>query len=101
MAPMLPEKLRTVAPSSVEGLLAADAHIRVVHEAQVPEQSRAHDLAAQVHVLHRVEVGGQGQVLVHGLDPVAPRRERAVDGHRLAVDQDLARSRRLGPGQDP
>ena len=84
----------------VERLLAAGPHRRLVHEPQPPHDPRAHDFAAQVHVLDGIEMRRQGQVLVHGLDPVPARGERSRYRHRLAVDQDLARGRRLGAGQD-
>ena len=55
-------------------------------------------LAAEVHVLDDVEVVAEREVLVDDLDPELGGVLRAVDVHRLAVDDDLAAVRRVRAG---
>ena len=55
-------------------------------------------LAAEEHVLDDVEVVGQGQVLVDGLDPERGRVLRDADVDRPALPEDLALVGLVDPG---
>ena len=68
-------------------------HRRVVERAEAGRQ-----LAAEEQVAGRVDVVGEGQRLVDRLDAVGLGVARVRDRDRLAVDEDLARSR---PGARP
>ena len=57
-----------------------------------------HALAPEEHVLDDVEVVGQGQVLVHGLDPEPGGVAGAMDLNRLALPEELAVVGRVDPG---
>ena len=64
------------------------------------KQAAPHALAAEEHVLDDVEVVAQREVLVNGLDPEPRRVARAADVDRLAVPEELAVVRRVGPRDD-
>src|SRR5207248_1049906 len=67
------------------------AHAPLVERAQhVPERAAPPQLAAEEDVRGDVERGGDGEVLVHGLDPDAAGVERRAEADVLAVDEDLA-----------
>ena len=53
------------------------------------EQPAAEPLAAQEHVLDDVQVVGEGQVLVDGLDAQAGGVAGGADVHRVALEEDL------------
>ena len=57
------------------------------------------DLASEEHVARGVDVVGEGEPLVDRLDPVLLGVAGEVDGDRFAVDEDLARVRRVGAGE--
>src|SRR5205823_1256638 len=47
------------------------------HGAPVDERKQTEaQLATEVEILHDVEAGNNGEILVHGFDPVLPRRDR-------------------------
>ena len=82
---------RTAEPSSVKDAAAFGAHRRVVHEPELPQHARPHELAAEEHVLGRVEVRGEREVLVHDLDADRGGVVRRREVHRLALEEHLAR----------
>ncbi|GGN21305.1 hypothetical protein GCM10011609_73280 [Lentzea pudingi] len=67
---------------------------RLLHVGLV-EQATLGALAAEEHVLDDVEVVGQREVLVDDLDPEFRGFARALDVHRLALEQDLTRVGRV------
>ena len=75
-------------------LLRGRRHRRVVERAG----AGAH-LPAEEDVAGGIDVVGQRQLLVDRLDPVLLRVARVVDRDRFAVDEDLARIRRVGARQ--
>ena len=74
-------------------------HRLLVHEPEVSENAFAGDLAAEEHVLHRVQVGGEGQVLVHHLHPERGRFLGRGDGDPLPPEVDLSLIERQVSGQ--
>ena len=76
----------------LEVLVQAREHLaRLGVHAQVVERApRRQQLAAEEQVGHRVQVVGQRQRLVDGLDAQRLRIGRRADVHLLAADQDLA-----------
>ena len=74
--------VRTCSVSSVSA--GEDLHLHLVQAELVGA------LAAEEHVLDDVEVVAQREVLVHDLDAEGGGVARPVDGHRLAVEADLA-----------
>ena len=78
-------------PEVLEGRPGLGPHRAGVHEAQPPGQAVAHRLPAEEHVLDRVEVRRQGQVLVHGLDAELAGLGGRVDDAWAAVEEHLAR----------
>src|SRR3954469_5039537 len=84
---------------ALERLVGAAVHRGVVEEAQLAEQPAARDLAAEEEVCRRVELGREREVLVDGLDPERARLERRADRHLAALEEDLARVRRLHAGE--
>src|SRR5919201_960343 len=87
-------------PEVGERLAAARAHGLLVDEAELAERPGAHDLAAEEHVGAGVELGGEREVLVDGLDPQPARVERRVDLDRPPVEDDLALVWLMDPGED-
>jgi hypothetical protein len=73
------------------------AHLGLVQHVQ--RRPPAVDLPAEVQVGRRVQVRGERQVLVHGLDAMRPGVERAAEAHRAALDEDLPRVGPDHPGQ--
>jgi len=71
-------------------------HLRPVED---PQERDEVELPAQVQVGRRVQVRGQGEVLIDRLDAVLPGVERAGQVHRLAADADFAAVRADGAGQ--
>src|SRR5207245_334135 len=55
-----------------------------------PDDVTSAQFAPQKKVLGDVQGGGQGQVLVDGLDPVAPCFQRVAEVNRRTVQKDLA-----------
>src|SRR4051794_30594020 len=84
---------------ALERLVGAAVHLGVVEEAELAEQPPARDLAAEEQVRGRVELGGEREVLVDGLDPERARLDRRADRHLAALEEDLARVRRLDAGE--
>src|SRR4051812_13714873 len=84
---------------ALERLVGAAVHRGVVEEAELAEQPAARDLAAEEQVCRRVELGREREVLVDGLDPERARLERRADRHLAALEEDLARVRRLHAGE--
>src|SRR3954463_618003 len=84
---------------ALERLVGAAVHRGVVEEAELAEQPAARDLAAEEEVCRRVELGREREVLVDGLDPERARLERRADRHLAALEEDLARVRRLHAGE--
>src|SRR5919199_1260374 len=82
-----------------ERLAGAAVHLGLVEEAEPAEQPAAHHLAAQEQVGRRVQLGGQREVLVDGLDAQRAGLERRVDGHRAPLEEDLPGVRLVHPGQ--
>ena len=72
---------------------------RVVEEAELAEEAAARDLAAEEQVGGGVEVGGEREVLVDGLDAERAGLERRGDRHRPALEEDLAGVGRLDARQ--
>ena len=54
-------------------------------------------LTPEEHIAGRVDVVGQGELLIDHLDPMHSRFTRVVDADELAFDEDLARVGRVGP----
>src|SRR5674476_1015979 len=65
------------------------------------EQARLHDLTSEIHVLDRVQVVGQCQVLEDGLDTAVASIRGVGEGDRLALEQDRPGIGLLDPGEDP
>ena len=81
---------RTAEPRSVN---AAAALVRIAGLSMKPSrpgEAGAHQLAAEEHVLGRVEVRRQREVLVDHLDADRRRLVRGGEVDRLAVEEDLA-----------
>ena len=69
------------------------------HEVVVQGAPGRHLLAAEKEVGHRVEVVGQRQRLVDGLDALGLRLRGRADLHLLARDDGVARVDGVGAGQ--
>src|SRR5674476_79770 len=63
------------------------------------EQARLHDLTSEIHVLDRVQVVGQCQVLEDGLDTAVASIRGVGEGDRLALEQDRPGIGLLDPGE--
>ena len=88
-----PDRLATMAPvscspipRSAKAWLSPAAHGRLVQE-QLAERARADQLAAEEQVGRRVELGGEGEVLVDGLDAELAGRDRVGDGDPAASNR--------------
>jgi hypothetical protein len=83
----LPDSAFTACPEISERGHGPAPHLVLVQHVQ--RRPPAIDLPAEVQVGRRVQVRGERQVLVHGLDAVRPGVERAAEAHRAALDEDL------------
>ena len=81
---------RTAEPSSVNAAAALERMDELSMKPSCPGHATAHQLAPEEHVLDRVEVRGQREVLVHDLDADGRRLVRGGEVHRLALEEDLA-----------
>ena len=70
----------------------------LLHRRLLEPEEEVPDLAAQVHVLHDVEVVAEREILVDDLDPELRRVLRTVDRDGLAVEEDLAGVVAVDPG---
>ena len=80
----MPDRLDRGHPQARQSLCGVTFHGVLV------QQSAAQLLAAEKHVLHDVQVVGQREVLVHGLDPQPRRVARGADVDRVTLPQELA-----------
>ena len=59
----------------------------VQHAKHAAQDPRPADLAAEKDILHDVELGRHGQILVDRLDAMAARVQRPVEVHAFAVER--------------
>ena len=81
---------RTVPPRSANPAAAFARMALLSMNPNQPSSALARDLPAEEHVLDRVEVRRQREVLVDDLDAHVGRLVRTPDRHRLALEQELA-----------
>src|SRR5262249_36554698 len=78
----------------------APPHRLLVEETEPGEGRGAELFSPQEEVPGRIEVVGEGEILIDGLDPEQPRFPRIGDRHALAVEQQLAGVRLVNARDD-
>src|SRR5207253_7060198 len=75
----------------VKGLLGPYAHRLVIHEPELAEYARGGKLTAQKHVLGRIQMRREGQILEHRLDSHLARGTGRADLDLSTFEEDRSR----------
>ena len=92
-APTGASRSLTSVPIEVNASPACSRIALLVEHAEPAEDPGLEQLASGERVLRRAELGGEGEVLVHGLDPEVAGLRRRAQLDRLAVESDRALGR--------